>query len=117
MATLTAIWRAWRPTRRSSSCANITKLHEQQLVGTPQRVAARLGDPLRGEVCVRGRTLRGTGREAAASAIQSAAIDALLAGGRGVGEVARLLAARGLGDRREVYAAATRAEGARQERR
>ena len=34
------------------------------------------------------------------------AIDELLAGGRRVGEVAKLLAARGYGDRRELYASA-----------
>jgi 16S rRNA (cytidine1402-2'-O)-methyltransferase len=83
-----------------------TKLHEQQLLGTPQRIIAELSDPVRGEVAF------AVAPQAAASASPpsyedaSSAIETLLADGHRVGEVAKLLAARGYGDRQQLYARA-----------
>jgi 16S rRNA (cytidine1402-2'-O)-methyltransferase len=84
-----------------------TKLHEEQLTGTPQDVMARLTDPVRGEVAFaigphEAQTAAAPAREAT-----SDAIDALLKDGHRVGEVAKLLAARGFGDRQQLYARAT----------
>ena len=84
-----------------------TKLHEQHLLGTPQSLIAALSDPVRGEVAFAVAPQAG-----ALAAPQpryesaSSAIDALLAEGHRVGEVAKLLAARGLGDRQQLYARA-----------
>lgn len=83
-----------------------TKLHEEQLTGTPQEVAARLTDPVRGEVAF---AIAPHETQAAAPALEetSAAIDALLEGGHRVRDVAKLLAARGLGDRQQLYSRAS----------
>jgi 16S rRNA (cytidine1402-2'-O)-methyltransferase len=82
-----------------------TKLHEEQLFGTPEEAIARLPEPVRGEIAfaIAPYDSRSTVPSAEGS---SAAIDALLAGGHRVGEVAKLLAARGYGDRRTLYARA-----------
>ncbi|MFZ0031544.1 MAG: 16S rRNA (cytidine(1402)-2'-O)-methyltransferase [Candidatus Cybelea sp.] len=85
-----------------------TKLHEQQLLGTPQSIIASLADPVRGEVAfaIAPHTI-----PPPSPTFENAnlAIEALLADGRRVGEVAKLLAARGFGDRQQLYArAATR---------
>jgi 16S rRNA (cytidine1402-2'-O)-methyltransferase len=83
-----------------------TKRYEQQLLGTPQSLIASLADPVRGEVAF------AIAPQAAASASPpsfedaSSAIEALLADGHRVGEVAKLLAARGFGDRQQLYARA-----------
>ena len=83
-----------------------TKLHEQQLWGTPGDVIAQLADPVRGEVAFAIAPYRIEPKERPAEKT-SAAIDALLADGRRVGEVAKLLAARGFGERGELYARAS----------
>lgn len=80
-----------------------TKLHEQQLSGTPQQVIAQLSEPVRGEVAFAIAPYDAGSAPPPAIETTSAAIDALLAGGRRVGEVAKLLAARGFGDRQELY--------------
>jgi 16S rRNA (cytidine1402-2'-O)-methyltransferase len=82
-----------------------TKVHEEQLAGTPQEVRARLGQPVRGEVAF------AVGPHEAQRPVRpleatSEAIDALLQDGHRVGEVAKLLAARGFGDRQQLYARA-----------
>lgn len=82
-----------------------TKMHEEQLTGTAQEVASRLQEPVRGEIAFAIAPYAGHAPPAPAEAT-GAEIDALLAGGRRVGEIARLLAARGLGERRELYARA-----------
>jgi 16S rRNA (cytidine1402-2'-O)-methyltransferase len=82
-----------------------TKLHEQQLAGTPDRVLAQLPEPLRGEVAFAVGPYQAPPAEPPLEATRDT-IDALLDGGRRVGEVAKLLAKRGLGDRRELYARA-----------
>jgi 16S rRNA (cytidine1402-2'-O)-methyltransferase len=84
-----------------------TKMHEQQLLGTPEGVIAQLPDPVRGEVAFAIAPYQAPRVSTPTSDETSAAIDALLAGGRRVGEVAKLLAARGFGDRRQLYAHAS----------
>ena len=81
-----------------------TKLHEEQLAGTPREVIAQLADPPRGEVAFAVAPYETTPE--APPADSAAAIDALLAKGERVGDVAKLLATRGFGDRRELYARA-----------
>jgi 16S rRNA (cytidine1402-2'-O)-methyltransferase len=86
-----------------------TKLHEQHLQGTPAQVAAGLPEPIRGEIAFAiAPYLAAVEREDPA-----AAIDALLAGGERVGEVAKQLAARGLGDRQTLYRTAVQRKAAR----
>jgi 16S rRNA (cytidine1402-2'-O)-methyltransferase len=83
-----------------------TKLHEQHLFGSPQSIIAALPDPVRGEVAF-AVAPRVAGAEPTPSFENaSSAIEALLADGRRVGEVAKLLAARGFGDRQQLYARA-----------
>ncbi len=88
-----------------------TKLHEQQLWGTPETVIAQLPHPIRGEVAFAIAPYAAAAAQPTSEAT-SCAIDALLAGGRRVGDVAKLLAARGFGDRQELYtrAAARKAQ-------
>jgi 16S rRNA (cytidine1402-2'-O)-methyltransferase len=83
-----------------------TKLHEEQLAGTPQDVVARLREPVRGEIAFAIAPYADRANPARAEATNDE-IDALLAGGRRVGEVAKVLAARGLGERHELYAQAS----------
>jgi 16S rRNA (cytidine1402-2'-O)-methyltransferase len=83
-----------------------TKLHEEQLAGTPDQVIAQLSDPVRGEVAFAIAPYAAPAAAASTAEGTSAAIDALLEGGHRVGEVAKLLAARGFGDRRQLYACA-----------
>jgi 16S rRNA (cytidine1402-2'-O)-methyltransferase len=80
-----------------------TKLHEERLWGTPAQVLAQLTDPVRGEVTFAIAPYKPPQQPADRDA-ESDAIDALLAGGRRVGEVAKVLAARGFGERRRLYA-------------
>jgi 16S rRNA (cytidine1402-2'-O)-methyltransferase len=84
-----------------------TKVHEQQLAGTPAQVVARLHQPVRGEIAFAIAPYAAVRATAALPEATRDEIDALLAGGRRVGEVAKLLAARGLGERHELYARAS----------
>ncbi|HEY5257525.1 MAG TPA: 16S rRNA (cytidine(1402)-2'-O)-methyltransferase [Candidatus Baltobacteraceae bacterium] len=84
-----------------------TKLHEQQILGSPQQVNAALEEPVRGEI-----VLVLAGAPAGERALPDedaidAAIDALLAQGMPVSAVARALVERGFGARRDLYARAT----------
>ncbi len=83
-----------------------TKLHEQHFAGTPEHVISELPDPVRGEVAFAIAPYEAVAAAPPTIEATSAAIDALLAGGRRVGEVAKLLATRGFGDRQELYARA-----------
>ena len=84
-----------------------TKLHEQHLCGNAgERDRASCPDPVRGEVAFAVAPVSRRGAGAARGRGDDAAIDELLDGGRRVGDVAKLLAARGFGDRRELYARA-----------
>jgi 16S rRNA (cytidine1402-2'-O)-methyltransferase len=82
-----------------------TKLHEQQVLGTPAQVAAAVAKPVRGEVAF---AVAPQGERPAAEPAEAsdAAIDTLLAEGLKVSDVARQLAKSGLGDRHELYARA-----------
>jgi 16S rRNA (cytidine1402-2'-O)-methyltransferase len=90
-----------------------TKRHEQQLFGTPHSVAAQLPDPVRGEVAFAIAPYE-VPRSSPSSEETNAAIDALLESGQRVSEIAKLLSARGLGERRELYAAAAARKAARE---
>ncbi|HYL27361.1 MAG TPA: rRNA (cytidine-2'-O-)-methyltransferase, partial [Candidatus Nitrosotalea sp.] len=79
-----------------------TKLHEEQLTGTPREVIERLADAPRGEVAFAVAPYKAAPQNPPGDA--AAAIDALLAKGERVGDVAKLLATRGFGERRELYA-------------
>jgi 16S rRNA (cytidine1402-2'-O)-methyltransferase len=83
-----------------------TKLHEQQILGVPADVSSALADPIRGEIVL----------VLAASAAQitppddaavDAAIDEMLARSVPIATIAKSLAERGMGARRELYARAT----------
>jgi 16S rRNA (cytidine1402-2'-O)-methyltransferase len=98
------------PEARIFLVRELSKLHEQQIGGTPAEICAQLARPVRGEVafaiaphaCVPAREPAG-----------DAEIDALLARGYGAVAVAKTLAAAGRGKRRELYArAAARKENA-----
>ncbi len=117
-AGITTIWYE-SPRRLSASLADLaavapdaqlfvlreyTKLHEEHYWGTPSAVAARLPDPLRGEVAFAVAPFAEATGGAPPAEDALAAIDALLAEGRHVGDVAKLLSARGFGERRELYA-------------
>lgn len=89
-----------------------TKLHEQQVLGLPAAVAAALPDPVLGEIAFAVAPYRFDDRPAPEGDLD-AAIDALLREGRRVGEIAKRLAQRGLGERAQIYArtAARKAAG------
>jgi 16S rRNA (cytidine1402-2'-O)-methyltransferase len=93
------------PNARVFLVREYTKVHEEQVMGTPDEVAAHLSDPVRGEVAF---AIGPHETQAAAPPREatSEAIDALLREGHRVGEVAKLLAARGFGDRQQLYASA-----------
>lgn len=81
-----------------------TKLHEQQIRGTPAAVAAALADPVRGEIAF----VVDAGSPPAAvivpaSADLDAAIVSLIAEGLSTSAIAKALAERGLGERRHLY--------------
>ena len=78
-----------------------TKLHEQQISGTPSDVAAKLADPVRGEIAF---AVAPADVEAAPARVTDDEIDALLAAGQRVGDVAKELAKQGRGERNELYA-------------
>lgn len=81
-----------------------TKLHEQQLLGSPRDVAASLPDPVLGEIAFAVAPYRFESQHADGDL--DAAIDALLEARCRVGEIAKRLAQRGLGERTQIYARA-----------
>lgn len=88
----------------------LTKLHEQHVHGTAGEVLAALEKPVRGEIVL---VLAPATIDAAAQTPPSAAeiddaIDAALAAGRSISSIAKSLSGKGLGDRRELYARASR---------
>jgi 16S rRNA (cytidine1402-2'-O)-methyltransferase len=87
-----------------------TKIHEQQAIGEPAAVAAELAEPVRGEIAFAIAPYRGAFDDRPERPPFDEAdeqIDALLAENRRVGDIAKLLARRGLGDRGELYARAS----------
>jgi 16S rRNA (cytidine1402-2'-O)-methyltransferase len=81
-----------------------TKLHEQQIVGTPATVDAALGEPVRGEIAF----VLNAGTVPTAALPDPGAIDdaiaALIDEGLTTSAIAKTLADQGLGERRHLYA-------------
>lgn len=92
----------------------LTKMHEQHLYGTANEVLAALQKPVRGEIVL---VLAPGSIDADGPAPSEAeidrAIDAALAAGRAVARIAKELAAKGLGERRALYARASRRKRAK----
>jgi 16S rRNA (cytidine1402-2'-O)-methyltransferase len=93
------------PERRVFLVRELTKLHEQQVLGTPGEVLAALADPVRGEIAF---VVEGQAEPAAAEPTApgelDAAIDALIADGLTTSAIAKRLAETGHGERRHLYA-------------
>jgi 16S rRNA (cytidine1402-2'-O)-methyltransferase len=97
------------PDARVFVVRELSKLYEQQVLGTPADVANALSQPVRGEIC-----LVVEGREAIASADGSTTIedelaidrdiDALIAAGETTSAIAKRLTEAGRGERRHLYA-------------
>jgi 16S rRNA (cytidine1402-2'-O)-methyltransferase len=101
------------PAVRTFVLREFTKLHEQQLAGTPAEVAAALPDPVRGEIVVVVDAGTPAVPVASAGSIDEQ-IDALLASGASTAAIAKRLAANGAGERGALYArVGARREGAR----
>jgi 16S rRNA (cytidine1402-2'-O)-methyltransferase len=94
-----------------------TKLHEQQIRGSPRDALEALPDPPRGELAfaVAPCDTPAAPKDAALEEA-GAAIDELLAQGRRVGEIAKLLAERGFGERNRLYARAVERKAHARER-
>ena len=86
----------------------LTKLHEQQMLGTATELFAALPKPVRGEIVL---VIAPTKIDALQPKPPKEAVDGeielALAAGLSVATIARTLAARGFGDRREIYAIAS----------
>jgi 16S rRNA (cytidine1402-2'-O)-methyltransferase len=93
------------PAARVFLLREFTKLHEQQIAGTPAQVAAALSEPVRGEIVF---VLDAGTAEFAAAPPQPEAVDAAITGlieqGLTTSAIAKTLAERGLGERRHLYA-------------
>ncbi len=84
-----------------------TKLHEQHLLGTPGQIATALADPVRGELVLVLKASESPKTSAPANGMIDETIDAMLAGGASVSAIAKSLAERGQGTRRDLYARAS----------
>lgn len=84
-----------------------TKRYEQQLLGSAAEVAAKLDEPVRGEIALVIEPTVQALVQAAPGGDLDEQIDALLEAGKSVSAVAKALAERGLGERRHIYARAT----------
>jgi len=93
------------PDRRVFLVRELSKLHEQQVLGTAADVSAALAEPVRGEIAfvVEGAAAVPS-REPATEADLDAAIDALLSEGLTTSAIAKRLADAGHGERRHLYA-------------
>lgn len=101
------------PDRRVFLVRELSKLHEQQVLGTAADVNRAIADPIRGEFVF---VVEGGARESAGAAADGgaasaqddaaidAAIDALLAEGLSTSAIAKRLADEGRGERRHLYA-------------
>jgi 16S rRNA (cytidine1402-2'-O)-methyltransferase len=94
------------PERRVFLVRELTKLHEQQLLGTPAEVEAAIADPVRGEFAfvVEGSALEAHEREPVPAEEIDGAIDALLAEGLSTSAIAKQMTEAGHGERRHLYA-------------
>jgi 16S rRNA (cytidine1402-2'-O)-methyltransferase len=92
-----------------------TKRYEEQLTGTASEVAARLQQPVRGEIAFV--VLPAPDREAPAPAGEEvdAQIDAMLDESHSVSAIAKALSERGFGERRHIYARAAARKRLRRE--
>ena len=79
-----------------------TKKFEQQILGSPREVAAALEEPVRGEVSFAVAPHERAPAEAGETDVEGA-IDAMLARGCSVRDVAKGLADKGFGDRNDLY--------------
>lgn len=82
----------------------LSKLHEEQLSGSPGAVAARLERPVRGEIAFALHPAPPPAAAAPEPEAVEAAIEAALRGGRSTAAAAKELAAAGLGTRADLYA-------------
>jgi 16S rRNA (cytidine1402-2'-O)-methyltransferase len=82
-----------------------TKLHEQQIAGTPAAVAQALDEPVRGEIVF---VLAAGAAEPVAAPATAEAVEAtigtLIEQGLSTSAIAKMLAEQGLGERRHLYA-------------
>jgi 16S rRNA (cytidine1402-2'-O)-methyltransferase len=105
------------PDVRTFVLREFTKLHEQQVAGTPAEVAAALPSPVRGEIVlvVDAGPPPARASDTVTPATLDARIDALLATGASTAAIAKQLAAAGAGERHVLYARITarRTEGGR----
>jgi 16S rRNA (cytidine1402-2'-O)-methyltransferase len=95
------------PERRVFLVRELTKLYEQQVLGTAAEVSAAVAEPVRGEIAfvVEGAPPDAAGAQTAAPDYDvDAAIDALLAEGLTTSAIAKRLAEAGHGERRHLYA-------------
>ncbi len=100
------------PAARVFLVREFTKLHEQQLVGTPESVSGALEDPVRGEIAFVVDAGAGVQNTAALEAGREGgqvedAIAQLIAQGLSTSAIAKTLAERGCGERRHLYARVT----------
>lgn len=84
-----------------------TKLHEEHYAGTAAALLERLPEPVLGEIAFAIAPHSSAPGVRIASGDANDAIDELLARGQRVADVAKLLAERGYGERRELYARAS----------
>lgn len=84
-----------------------TKLHEQQILGVPAEISNALADPIRGEIVLVLASTDPTQVAPPDDATVDAAIDEMLARSVPIATIAKSLAERGMGARRELYARAT----------
>jgi 16S rRNA (cytidine1402-2'-O)-methyltransferase len=94
------------PDRRVFLVRELSKLHEQQALGTAAQVAAALDDPVRGEISfvVEGGAPDEDAAPACSAEDLDATIDALVAEGLTTSAIAKRLADAGHGARRHLYA-------------
>lgn len=94
------------PERRVFLVRELSKMYEQQILGSAASVSAELDDPVRGEIVfvVEGGEPQQPESEESNSANVDAAIDALLAEGLTTSAIAKRLADEGHGERRHLYA-------------
>jgi 16S rRNA (cytidine1402-2'-O)-methyltransferase len=96
------------PERRVFLVRELSKFHEQQILGTAAEVNAAIGDPVRGEIAfvVEGQAPEPIPIDDDPAALD-AAIDALIAEGMATSAIAKRLAEEGRGERRHIYSAVT----------
>ncbi|GAC1521792.1 MAG: 16S rRNA (cytidine(1402)-2'-O)-methyltransferase [Polyangiales bacterium] len=93
------------PERRVFLVRELSKLHEQQVLGNPSEVAAAIAEPVRGEIAFVVEGAPGdVAQDVATDAQIDATIDALAAEGLSTSAIAKRLVDAGHGERRHLYA-------------